>query len=299
MSLPCETLVLADGQRLEFLLAGDPEGFPLVVHHGTPGDATAFADWDGACRSRGFRLICPTRPGYAHSTRRPGRTVADIAADTLAVLQSLKYSEFLVAGWSGGGPHALACAAGLSGQCVGAALLAGVGPSTANDLDFLAGMGQENLEEFGAAYAGEAALRAWMDANGDALRSVTGESLGEALGDLVPAADREVLQGGYADRMAETFRRALAPGCDGWIDDDLAFIRPWGFELGAITAPVTVWQGDLDRMVPLAHGQWLGANLPHATMRQAPGHGHISLIVQYLSEILDDLQDIANTLRKR
>lgn len=290
MSLQWETLELSDGRHLEFLLAGDPEGFPLVLHHGTPGDASMFADWDDACRSQGFRLICPTRPGYANSTRQPGRSVADIAHDIAAVLRQLQYPRFLTAGWSGGGPHALACAAGLSSQCIGAALLAGVGPSTANDLDFLAGMGQENLEEFGAANAGENALRAWMDANGSPLRDVTGNILANALGNLVPQADKDALIGGYAEHVAGTFRRALKPGCDGWIDDDLAFIRAWGFEPSAVAVPVTVWQGDLDRMVPLAHGQWLAAHLPHAAARMVAEQGHISLVVQYRQKILEDLQ---------
>ena len=289
MSLQWGSLELSEGRRLEFLSAGDTDGFPLVLHHGTPGDASMFADWDDACRAQGFRMICPTRPGYANSTRQPGRSVADIADDIAAILRQLGCPRFLTAGWSGGGPHALACAAGLGSRCVGAALLAGVGPSTTNDLNFLAGMGQENLEEFAAANAGEHALRAWMDANGSPLRGVTGDALAEAMGDLVPQADRDALVGGYADHVAAAFRRALEPGCDGWIDDDLAFTRDWGFEPAAIIAPVTVWQGDLDRMVPLAHGQWLAANLPRAAARMVAGHGHISLIVQYRQEILADL----------
>ncbi len=292
MSVQWEMLELADGRGLEYLLAGDPEGFPLVMHHGTPSDAGAFADWDDACRAQGLRLICPTRPGYANSTRLRGRSASDIAADTAALLHSLHHTRFLTAGWSGGGPHALACAAGLGQQCAGAALLAGVGPSNTNGLDFLADMGQENVEEFGAAYAGEDALRAWMDANGDPLRRVTGDDIAEAFGDLVPLVDKDALNGGYAERMAATTRRALAPGCEGWMDDDLAFVRPWGFALSAIKAPVTVWQGDMDRMVPLAHGQWLAANIPQAKARMVADQGHISLVVQYRREILEDLHSL-------
>jgi pimeloyl-ACP methyl ester carboxylesterase len=84
-------------------------------------------------------------------------------------------------------------------------------------------------------------------------------------------------------------RRALAPGFDGWIDDDLAFIRPWGFSLGAIAAPVTLWQGALDLMVPVAHGRWMSKRIPRARFALAPGHGHISMVRHYRNEILDDL----------
>ena len=299
MPIEWRTLELAGGRHLEFLLAGDPDGFPLVMHHGTPGDASTFADWDDACRAQGFRLICASRPGYGNSTRLAGRSVSDMAQDTAAILHSLQYDRFLAAGWSGGGPHALACAAVLGQQCAGAALLAGVGPSDAADLDFLHDMGQENLEEFGAAYAGHDALGDWMDANGNALRHVTGADIAHALGDLAPLVDQQALTGGYADQMAATFRRALQSGCEGWIDDDLAFIRPWGFETSDIAVPVTVWQGDLDRMVPFAHGQWLAAHIPHATPRMVAGQGHISLIVQYRREILDDLQSLLKRDRER
>lgn len=280
---------LDDGRVVDLFLGGDPDGHPLVMHHGTPSDATTFADWDEACRERSLRLICASRPGYATSTRRPGRTVADAAADTAALLDALGLDAFVTAGWSGGGPHALACAALLPGRCTAVATLAGVGPFGAADLDFLAGMGPENVAEFGAALAGEAPLRAWMEENGEPYRHVTGEEVADAFGGLVPEIDRVQLVGGYAEHLAAEFRRALAAGFDGWIDDDLAFTGDWGFDVASITAPVDVWQGDLDLMVPFAHGRWLVEHIPSATARMAAGHGHISLLTDHRGAILDDL----------
>lgn len=280
---------LPDGRAADVLLGGDPAGLPLVLHHGTPGDATVYAGWDAPCRAHGMRLICVSRPGYAGSARAPGRSVAQVAADVAAVLDQLGHSRFVTAGWSGGGPHALACAALLPGRCVAAATLAGVGPYAAEGLDFLAGMGPENIAEFGAALEGEAALRSWMHANAEPMRGVTGEMLAQAFGGLVPPIDVEVLAGEYADLMAGSMRRALAPGFDGWIDDDLAFTRPWGFSLAAISVPVTLWQGDLDLMVPFAHGQWLLRHIPHGRGHMIPGHGHISLVTRYRDEILAGL----------
>jgi pimeloyl-ACP methyl ester carboxylesterase len=198
---------------------------------------------------------------------------------------------FVTGGWSGGGPHALACAALLPDRCRAAATLAGVGPSGDDELDFLADMGPENVEEFGAAQEGEDALRAWMAEFGEPFRHVTAEQIAEAFGGLVPQIDVDVLEGGYAAQMAAETRRALQGGFDGWVDDDLAFARPWGFDVGGIQLPVTVWQGDLDLMVPFAHGRWLVDHLPNATQHMVAGHGHISLVTRYRDEILNDLQD--------
>jgi len=280
-------LTLAEGRTLDVLVGGADSGPTIVLHHGTPSDATAWSDWHEAASLRGARIVSVSRPGYATSTRQPGRCVADAAADVAAVLDHLSVDEYVTAGWSGGGPHALACAALHPGRCRAAATLAGAAPHGVPGLDFLDGMGPENLEEFGAALQGESALRSWLAENAESFRHVTGADIAEALGGLVPDIDRDVLQGGYADHMAAEMRRALSSGFDGWIDDDLAFVRPWGFDLDRIAVPVTVWQGDLDLMVPASHGRWLVEHLPSAQARTPIGHGHISLVTEYRGEILE------------
>ena len=289
MTAGTERVRLRDGRALEVLLGGDPTGRPLVLHHGTPGHGTTFADWDGACASRGLRLVAAARPGYGASTRAPGRRVADAAADTAAVLDHLGAGKFLTAGWSGGGPHALACAALLPGRCLAAASLAGVGAFGQSDLNFLAGMGRENVEEFGVATQGEAALRDWMAANAEPMRQSTAAELAEAFGGLVPQVDKDVLEQGYADVLHASMQRGLEPGFDGWVDDDLAFVQPWGFDLGSIGVPVRIWQGELDLMVPQAHAPWLASKIPGADSRVVPGHGHLSLVTVHRGEILDEL----------
>jgi pimeloyl-ACP methyl ester carboxylesterase len=282
------SLTLTDGRAVEAFVGGDREGFALVMHHGTPTEATTFADWNDDCLERALRLICISRPGYGASTRLPRRSVASVAQDIAEVLNALGHTSFVTAGWSGGGPHALACAALLADRCVAAATLAGVGPFGQPDLDFLAGMGPENVDEFATATKGEAALRAWMDAHGESHRTITGDALAEALGGLVPQVDKDALTGAFADHLAATIRRAVV-SYDGWIDDDLAFSKPWGFDLAQIAAPVTVWHGDLDLMVPFAHGQWLVRRLPNARARLRTGEGHISLVTRGRREILDEL----------
>jgi len=280
---------LADGRILDVFQGGDPGGAALVMHHGTPSDATTFAGWHDICAARHVRLICASRPGYADSTRLAGRSVAQAAQDTAVVLDQLGIDRFVTAGWSGGGPHALACAALLPGRCLAAATLAGVAPAGEPDLDFLAGMGPENIAEFGQALDGEAQLRAGQAQSGDMLRHITGPELAAAFGGLIPPVDRDELTGRYANELAAVLRRALARGNDGAIDDDLAFTRPWGFAVADIAVPVTVWQGDLDLMVPFAHGQWLARHIPGAQARLLSGEGHISLLTRYRERILDEL----------
>jgi pimeloyl-ACP methyl ester carboxylesterase len=282
----------ASGRQLDVVSAGPRDGLPLVMHNGTPSGPVTFAPMVDAAAERGLRTVTYARPGYGTSAPHPGRRVADAAADVAAVLDELGSEQFVTAGWSGGGPHAIACAALLPGRCLGAATIAGVGPHGAEGLNFLAGMAKENVAEFGAAVQGEAALTAFLHTEAKGLRHITGSQLAGGMGDLLSPADQAVLTGEFADYIASAFRAALAGGIDGWLEDDLAFASDWGFQLGA-GAPVAVWQGDQDMMVPFEHGEWLAAHLPGARTHLIPGAGHLSLILGEWAAILDDLLDMA------
>jgi pimeloyl-ACP methyl ester carboxylesterase len=280
---------LADGRSLDVDVSGPDGGTPLVVHHGTPGDRAQYPPFAEAAAARGLRYVSASRPGYGGSSRQPGRTVADCATDTAAVLDHLGARHCYTVGASGGGPHALACAALLPDRVHACATVAGVGPYRAEGLDFLAGMGRENHEEFGAALAGPDRLQAYLEGQARTLAQVTGEQLAEALGDLVSAVDVAALTGEFATYLAESVHGAVAGGIWGWFDDDMAFTRPWGFDLGGIAVPVVVWQGGQDRMVPFAHGRWLAARLPSARARLLPGEGHLSIVVAKFGEVVDEL----------
>ena len=280
-----------DGRTLDVLLAGDGDSsFGLVCHHGTPSDATIWSDWHEDALSNNLRLVAISRPGYGLSDRLEGRRVASVAEDVEDVLDALGIIEFVSLGWSGGGPHALACGALLPERCKAVSSLAGVGPYGEPDLDFLDGMGPENVEEFGIALEGEEALRRWMDEHAEPYRTIADEELAEALGGLVPEIDVLALnEQGLAAIWAGSMRRCFTNGWDGWIDDDMVFCNHWGFEPSEITVPVAVWQGDLDLMVPFAHGEWLLRHIPTATARLEPGHGHLSLLADRRQAIIDDL----------
>ena len=284
------TIDLPDGRLLELGVTGPADGPVLAIHHGTPGSRTRFRALDEAAARRGLRLVTYNRAGYGGSTRKPGRTVADVAADLAAVLDHVGAERCVMLGWSGGGPHALACGALLPGRVAAVASVAGVGPADAAGLDFLAGMGQDNIDEFGQAEAGEKELRAALEPAGPGLRDAAPDSLIDAIGGLLPEVDRACLASGpNAEDLAAHFAESLRVGVDGWIDDDLAFVRPWGFSLDAIAVPVFVWQGDQDLMVPFAHGRWLAEHVPGAAARLKPGEGHLSVFLNHGDEVLDEL----------
>nr|BFE57848.1 alpha/beta hydrolase [Dactylosporangium thailandense] len=284
---------LADGRSLEVAVAGPRDGRPLVLHLGTPSGPRTVPSLTEPATERGLRTIVCGRPGYAGSTPRPGRRVADVAGDVAQVLDRLGHGEFVTLGWSGGGPHALACAALLPDRCAAAATLAGVAPHDATGLDWMAGMGTENIVEFGAAIAGPETLEAFLAREASALARVTGSEVAAALGGLAPPVDAAALTGEFAESVAAGFRSAVSSGTAGWRDDDLAFVRPWGFDLFAIATPVQVWQGGQDRMVPPSHGAWLAAHIPGARAHLDPEAGHLSLIHD-AAAILDDLLEAAH-----
>lgn len=287
-----DQITLPDGRTLDVRTSGPDTGYPLFFHHGTPGSASPIRALESVAHENGLRFITTSRARYGGSARRAGRTVNDVVADTAAVLHDLEITECVVAGWSGGGPHALACAAHLP-QAKAALVIAGVAPYDAPDLDFLAGMGEDNVEEFGAAIEGETPLRTYLESAREHLKDADPDAIGASMASLLPPTDLAVLTDEFGQDMAANFREALRISADGWIDDDLAFVRPWGFEVADVRVPVSLWQGTDDLMVPFAHGEWLAANVPGAIAHLLPGEGHLSVAIGRAGDMFAELLDLA------
>jgi pimeloyl-ACP methyl ester carboxylesterase len=280
----------ADGRALEVVAAGPEDGAAVVSHHGTPTSAGVYRSDLEQAAERGMRLVTYSRPGYGDSDRHEGRSVADCAADVAAIADALGIDRFHTIGASGGGPHSLACAALLPDRVISGAAIASVAPVDAEGLDWTAGMGQDNIDEFAAVKAGPEELRSFLEPQVAALAEVTGGAIADALGDLVSEVDAGVLTGDYAEFMANKVRHGVEPGIWGWFDDDQAFFSDWGFGLAALSVPVTVWHGGQDRFVPITHGEWLAAHVGGATVQLRPEHGHLSLTLASFGEILDGLR---------
>jgi pimeloyl-ACP methyl ester carboxylesterase len=284
-----QTVQAPDGRQLEVVTAGPEDGRCFLFHSGTPSAAGAFPPLVAELAKRNMRLVTFSRPGYAASSAMAGRAVGDVATDVQAILDALRIGPFFCAGQSGGGPHALACAALLPDRVIATATLAGVAPWPADGLDWFGGMGPENLEEFGASMKGADAIEAYLTPEAASLRAVQPADIAAALGGLVSDVDKAALTGDYAAFVATSFRRAVSTGIAGWRDDDIAFVTPWGFDLPSIQTPVAVWQGGEDRMVPMAHGVWVAAHIPGAEAHILPDEGHLSLALNKIGEVLDGL----------
>ena len=279
---------MRDGRVLDVATVGREDGIALVFHHGTPSSLILFKPFVEAAVSRGLRYISYSRPGYGNSTRQPDRLV-DCAADTANLMDQLGADRFYTIGWSGGGPHALACAALLPRRVIAASTITGLAPWDSPNLDWLAGMGKENVEEFTTALTGPDELRSYLEHETSTFANVTGDQIISALGDVVDDVDKVALRGQFGAFLAESSREAVRNGFWGWFDDDIAFTRDWGFDLSKIKVHVTVWQGTKDRMVPLTHGRWLAERVPGACAHMLAEHGHLSLALRTFGKVLDDL----------
>lgn len=293
--MPFTEVSMPDGRTLEVLEEGDPDGYPWLYHGGSPSAAISYAPFDDAARRAGLRLITYSRPGYGGSTPWPAAhppAYADDVSDITAILDHLEVGTFVTLGWSGGGPRALACAALLPERCRAATSLAGVAPKDGAALDWFAGMAPENVAEYTEAERGREAYGAYLTEEFLPILGAGPDEIVEAMGGLLPPVDQQALVGEHAEWLAASFARAGAQGIVGVRDDGLAGVAPWGFDVASIIVPVAIWQGDLDAMVPFAHGQWLAAHVPGARVHLEQGEGHLSIAAR-IDELLAELKEMA------
>jgi pimeloyl-ACP methyl ester carboxylesterase len=280
---------LPDGRRLEFADSGPARAPAVLFHHGTPGSGLPYEHVAGPARARGLRLVTISRAGYATSSRSLGRSVADVASDSLAVLDSIGIDRAYTAGVSGGGPHALACAALAPDRFIAALVVAGLAPYEGAGLNFLSGMGEANLVEYAATLTGEPALRRLLEEQAPAFRVGTAQDVISSWQTILPAVDQAVLTGELGDDFTSRMHYALSGTVDGWIDDDIAFVKPWEFNVGEVQVPTAIWHGGADLMVPFAHGQWLAEYIPDVRVHLEAEEGHLSVRVARMPEMLDEL----------
>jgi pimeloyl-ACP methyl ester carboxylesterase len=273
----CE-ITTADGRTLSVEIAGSGER-AIIAHGGTPSSRRLYRPWVQDAADRGVRLISYDRPGYGGSTRHEGRTVAGAAADTRTIATALGLDRIAVWGFSGGGPHAIACAVLLPDIVSAVAVLGSPAPLHAPGLDYFAGMGEANVESMQRYLDDPERSRQESRDEREAVLSMSAEELSEAWGSLISPVDRAALEGELAEFLTASIRTGLAPGDEGWWDDGVAHLGDWGLALDAIEVPVKVWHGEQDRFVPVAHGRWLAANIG-AESEFASNEGHLSLIAR-------------------
>ena len=279
-----------DGRLLGVAEWGDPAGRPVLALHGTPGSRLNRPPGEAALREAGLRLVTYDRPGYGASDRQLGRRIVDCVPDVEAVADALDIGRFVVSGVSGGAPHALAVAALLGDRVVTTECSVGPAPVAVFGAEWTRGMDEENVREFGWAMQGEETLHRELSqqAASDLARMAADPSKVFSDDWEFEEADRAVLARTDIQQMlGEAWREAFHNGVWGWVDDDLALIGPWGFEVSQISSPVVVRYGEHDVMVPAAHGRWLAANVPNATVLVDHQAGHMKEPQTRVQELAD------------
>lgn len=295
MDYASEVIALRDGRQLEVATMGDPSGPTVAFHHGTPGAAPQFTVFAPILEHAAVFVVMTSRAGYGPSTRLAGRDVAAVVDDTRAALDHVGRGEYVAAGWSGGGPHALACAALDAPRCRGALSIAGVAPFDA-DFDWTEGMGPENVEEFKLAREGGPVYEATMATVAEILATAQGDDVIELFGGLLSDPDREVLAAeARREEFVASLRHGLTGEWRGFLDDDQAFLKPWGFRVEDIAVPVALFFGGRDLMVPASHGRWLGTHVPGASVHHFPDDGHLSVFVRHFGALAEVLTSLGAT----
>jgi pimeloyl-ACP methyl ester carboxylesterase len=262
-------LTVGGGRVLGYCCYGPADGLPVVSLAGTPGTRWERPDVIAAFEQAGLRVAAPDRPGYGGSTPQPGRTVASVAADVQMIADAHGWPQFAVTGFSGGGPHALACAALLAGRVTCCAAVATPAPADAADVDFFAA----HTPDFRLAVRSEQALRGYLQARAsDAMAQFESDNPAPPSGPAQTSSSASRQAAADPGRTAR-IRAMFLGGLDGWVDDHIALIRPWGFDLAGISVPVSLWHGTQDTRVPRAHTDWLLAHLPSAQVYEHSG-GH-------------------------
>ena len=266
------------------------DGVPVIYFHGWPGSRLEPGAMSHGCAEMGVRLLAPDRPGLGLSDFKPGRRIPDFVEDVSELAEQLGLRRFGVLGMSGGGPYAAACAARIPEQLSVTLLVCSMGPSDAPGATegmvavnrWLLTMARR-FPRLAQGIAGLCLRVIWRQGNQVIPRQIEMR---------LPAADRKALEATeLRQALTESSIEALRHGVRAAAADGLLYARTWGFELREIRAPVFLWHGEADVVVPATMGHYLAENIPGCTARFYPEDGHFSLPYNRLREILQPALD--------
>jgi pimeloyl-ACP methyl ester carboxylesterase len=282
---------LGDGRVLRTRDTGASGGDVVLLLHEPLGSRLVVDGLSATATDVGLRLVSYDRPGYGGSTPKPGRTIADAAAEVAAIADELGVDRFAVWGHSGGCPFALACAVLLPDRVVAAAVVSPLAPYQAPGLDWFAGMMDDVAQLHRLAAAGHPELQPALSQLAQALTATDPAQFIEFSRPTLPPPDQAILNIGVATRLLDGMREGLAAGVEGAVQDELALLAPWDVELASVGVPVSVWSGEQDRDTPTSHARWLAAAIPGAELRLSPEEGHLSLVYGRGREVIDWLAE--------
>lgn len=272
------SVTLADGRRVTYRRYGPRDGFPMLAMHGTPGSRLKFASSEVHAVRLGLNVIAVDRWGYGGTDGHPAPTLAAFADDIDRFADAIGIGNFAVLGVSGGGPYATAVAACLGARVSACALFAPVGP--------IAGEADAKITAFhrfcfGRLSASPKAVRAVFQGFRWLLQHSPVAAMRIAMSRVPPADKRVLASGEHEMRLARAFIEGLRPGADGPVTDLAIFGRPWNVPLAQATAPARLWIGSDDRNVPISAARRLASRLPHCSLIELPGEGHLWIAQNY------------------
>ncbi|WP_238015358.1 alpha/beta hydrolase [Dactylosporangium sp. AC04546] len=280
--------IRGDNRKVAFDDSGAPDGFPVFLLHGTPGSRKGPRPRDSVLHRLGIRLITYDRPGYGDSDRQPGRHVAAAASDVATIADHLNLDRFAVVGRSGGGPHALACAAdhNLRQRVTRVAVLVSFAPPDTTDVEWFEGMNADNVRGFGLGAEVSAQVEAEILRRAELVRQDPASLLEQLMHHMTQADKRALNSSALRQIVIETHREGLRSGPWGWVDDVLALRGGWKVDLESIETEVRIWHGADDTFAPASHAAWLANRIPTAEFFVEPGKAHF-----------DAMQEIPRVLR--
>ena len=279
------SLKLPDGRCIEYIDNGVSSKSALILHHGTPTSMTVWGTWLAAAAEEGIRAIAFTRPGYASSDRKVGRSIIDANEDLVEILNQLAVEKFVSVGWSGGGPYALA--SGLLNKCSGVQLIASVSPYDAEDFDWFQDQTPEMVEEAKISARSLEDSINFKENYYKEFRDMTAEQFLTEYAKRSSFESFETIYREFSKDLSFSMHEALRDGVIGYAEDEYAFLRNWGFETKEIQVPVLIWQGLDDLSVSPHMARWLNANISNPTLKLLEGQHHSSIMVEKRAEILN------------
>jgi pimeloyl-ACP methyl ester carboxylesterase len=277
------TVTTADKRVLCFAETGAPDGVPVLLLHGTPGSRLVYDAWAETATTQGIRLINYDRPGYGGSTPLPGRALADTAQDVAAIAEAMGLKKLSVVGYWSGAQHALACAALLPDLVTAAVTMDSIAPYPAEGLDWFKDMWTDQYWEYTNALKGRDELKKYLESQKSAILNWDG-SLLRAAYRSIQSPDADVLDDDIANFITNNFRESIKLDWAGWLDDDVAYLKPWGFDVSAISVPVLLMHAEKDIYNPLAHAKWLAGKVPYAELQTFPDEAFWGLPIHHLND---------------
>jgi pimeloyl-ACP methyl ester carboxylesterase len=278
MSQERKEFTLSGGRILEYLTNELNSESAVILHAGTTQDVAGWQTWLDYFADNSVFALSFGRSGYAASTPMPGRITIDVAKDVAELASALGITKFVNIGLSGGGQHAIAT--GLDPRSAGVVTVGSLAPFAELGQDFYTGMQQADLDEYADALKDiellVARFQKWQD--GDVGETIVGAELSDRdkLASLKPTWKC------HLDSSVFTMQQ----GWDWVADDYSSYLKPWGFDTRDVMVPTVIWQGGLDKNVPIQHGKWLAQHMPNAKLELREEESHLGIFVNYEEEIM-------------